>query len=199
MRNSSTNRDELRTRLVDAAEDEIAQLGLTGLKARRVTKAAGCALGALYNVVADLDELIILVNSRTIKRLSDKLARALQDASSPESALQALAAAYMGFALSDEKLWFAAFNHRLPEGQDLPEWHQAEYLDLINYLAEPLSELLPNLSSEELVLRAQTLFAAVHGVVQLSLNGQFAGAPREVLPIEIQALVEALATGLKAA
>ncbi|MEM9342166.1 MAG: TetR-like C-terminal domain-containing protein [Pseudomonadota bacterium] len=195
--NTKTKRDELRQRLIDAAEDEIARLGMVGLKARSVTQTAGCALGALYNVVTDLDGLIILVNSRTIKRLSDKLDEAGRTAKTPEGALKALATAYVQFALSERNLWFAAFNHRLPDGQDLPDWHQAEYLALITHLTHPLGALLPGLSTETLALRAQTLFASVHGVVQLSLNGQFAGAPREVLQDEVQALVEALSLGLR--
>ena len=48
-------RSDLRTRLIDAAEAEIAEKGLLGLKARDVTARAGCALGAIYNAVSDLD------------------------------------------------------------------------------------------------------------------------------------------------
>lgn len=196
--NRDAKRDALRTRLIEAAEEEIATLGLVGLKARSVTQKAGCALGALYNVVSDLDGLIILVNSRTIKRLGDDLGRASDNATSPEETLQALAAAYVNFALSDEKLWFAAFNHRLPDGEDLPEWHQAEYLDLIEHLAKPLGQLLPDLPPDACKLRALTLFASVHGVVQLSLNGQFAGAPRDALANEVKNLVGAISKGLDA-
>jgi len=197
MRNTKLKRDELRDRLIAAAEDEIATKGLEGLKARSVTQTAGCALGALYNVVPDLDGLIILVNSNTIKRLGAQLAEASEDATSPEDALHALAATYVQFALSEGSLWFAAFNHRLPDDQALPDWHQAEYLNLVTHITRPLESLLPDLPPEAMALRAQTLFAAVHGVVQMSLHGQFAGAPRDALSGEVQALVQALATGLR--
>lgn len=197
--NRDAKRYALRTRLIEAAEEEIAALGLAGLKARSVTQKAGCALGALYNVVSDLDGLIILVNSRTIQRLSEQLADASGAAQTPEETLQALARAYVTFALSDEKLWFAAFNHRLPDGAELPEWHQAEYLDLVQFLASPLRQLQPDLSAEASTLRALTLFASVHGVVQLSLNGQFAGAPRDALADEVRHLVGAISKGLNMA
>ena len=67
---------DLRTRLIDAAEVEIAEKGLAGIKARDVTGRAGCALGAIYNAVADLDELVQRVNSRTLVRLGAALAPA---------------------------------------------------------------------------------------------------------------------------
>lgn len=193
---TNSKRDELRTRLIEAAEEEIAELGLSGLKARRVTQKAGCALGALYNAVSDLDGLIILVNSKTIHRLGARLEAAAQNAKTPEATLQALSATYVTFAMSERNLWFAAFNHRLPDGQHLPDWHQREYLDLIKHLAQPLADLLPTLDADAIGQRAQTLFASVHGVVHLSLNGQFVGAPLETLPGEVSNLVKAISVGL---
>lgn len=197
--NREVKRDALRARLVKAAESEIAERGLQGLKARNVTTIAGCALGGLYNAVTDLDGLVILVNSRTLKRLGEKLRGTVPKDASPEQAIQALARAYVGFALSETNLWFAVFNHRLPDGQDLPQWHQEEYMVLIENIVTPLASLAPDLNSDALALRAQTLFASVHGVVQTSLNGQFVGAPREQLIGEVEALVAALTRGMKKA
>lgn len=194
--NRDAKRDALRTRLILAAESEIVDHGLQGLKARSVTTKAGCALGALYNAVSDLDGLVILVNSKTLTRLGDGLKLSVPVDARPEDAIQALAKAYVDFALSEPHLWFAAFNHRLPDGRDLPDWHQQEYILLITEIARPLAALLPDLSAEALARRAQTLFAAVHGVVQLSLNGQFVGAPRAHLAAEVHALVHSLTLGM---
>ena len=46
----------------------IAEQGFRGLKARALADEAGCAVGAIYNVVADLDELVLLANARTLAR-----------------------------------------------------------------------------------------------------------------------------------
>ena len=107
---------DLRTRLIDAAEAEIADKGLLGLKARHVTGRAGCALGALYNAVSDLDELVLRVNSRTLERLGAALAPA-SGAGGPAAVTLALADAYAVFALENRRLWSALFEHRLPEDQ----------------------------------------------------------------------------------
>jgi len=195
--NREEKRKALRYRLIEAAESEIADLGMHGLKARNVTTKAGCALGGLYNAVTDLDGLIILVNSRTLERLSKKLRASTTKDAQPDQAIEALAKAYVEFALSETHLWFAVFNHRLPDDQDLPQWHKDEYINLIENIATPLSKLDPELSTDALALRAQTLFASVNGVVQLSLNGQFAGSPRENLLDEVLALVAAITRGIK--
>lgn len=195
--NKEAKRDALRSRLIEAGESELAEHGLSGLKARNVTAKAGCALGALYNAVSDLDGLVILINSRTLARLGNQLTQAVPNDAQPDAAIQSLALAYVDFALAEPNLWFAAFNHRLPDGQTLPDWHQQEFIALFSEIAAPLSQLLPDLSADALGRRAQTLFAAVNGVVQLSLNGQFAGSPKEYLADEVETLVSSLTRGMR--
>jgi AcrR family transcriptional regulator len=187
---------DLRTRLVDAAEAEIAEKGLAGLKARDVTGRAGCALGALYNAVADLDELVLRVNSRTLARLGAALAPA-SGTTSPEAVTLALADAYAVFALANRRLWSALFEHRLPEGVEMPDWHRQEHEVLITRIGAPLIALRPDLSVDVLRLRVRTLFGAVHGVVHLALQGRLVGLPEAALRHEVAALVTALVIGAR--
>ena len=56
-------REDLKGRLIEAAQARIQSSGLAGLRARDITADAGCALGALYTAFADLDDLILHVNS----------------------------------------------------------------------------------------------------------------------------------------
>lgn len=192
---NQTKREDLRNRLIKAAEAQIAEQGLKGLKARDVTSAAGCSLGALYNAVEDLDRLVILVNSRTLTRLGEALRQAVPQDASPAGTMQALALAYAEFAINNMRLWSAIFAHRLPEGVDIPDWHKVEHAVLIEQIIQPLSVMRPDLNGEMLRLRAQTMFAAVHGVVQLSFHGRHVGTPAEFLKSEVVALVDALTRG----
>jgi AcrR family transcriptional regulator len=189
-------RDDLRTRLIDAAEGRIASQGLTGLKARDVTGDAGCALGALYNVFEDLDDLIIHVSSRTLKKMGSSLAATQEKGLTPKQALAALAQGYVTFALNNRTLWSALFNHRLPQGRQVPDWHLADHAALIKQIVTPLALLRPDLTTDDLHLRARTLFAAVHGVVLLALEGRFVGAPQDKIGTEVAALVDAMTRGL---
>lgn len=196
--NREERRAELQHRLIDAAEAQIAAQGLAGLKAREVTTAAGCALGALYTAFEDLDRLVLHVNSRTLAQmgaaLRDAAGRAGED---PEAVLQALAATYTDFALAHRHLWLALFEHRLPEGVEMPDWHRREHEVLITVIVPPLAKLRPDLDLAALTLRARTVFAATHGVVALALQGRFVGVPVELLRAEVAALVETMARGAR--
>ncbi|PTV97509.1 TetR family transcriptional regulator [Rhodobacter aestuarii] len=187
---------ELKTRLIEAAEAEIISEGLSGLKARAVTARAGCALGALYNAVEDLDMLVLHVNSRTIARLGAALQEvAPAEAEDPRAALQALAARYAEFAVAERPLWLALFEHRLGAGREVPEWHRQEHAVLLEVILPHLARLRPDLDRAALGLRARTTFAAVHGVVHLALQGRFVGVPMADLQSEIAGLVETLTAG----
>ena len=138
-------REDLRGRLIEAAQARIQASGLAGLRARDITADAGCALGALYTAFADLDELILHVNSITLARLGEALQQEATGAAEPGARLKALAKAYLGFARDNRMAWKALFEHRMAPGVAVPEWHLAEHAVLIQHLVEPLAQLLPAL------------------------------------------------------
>lgn len=193
----SARREELRARLVAAARDLIAEQGLAGLRARDIAERAGCALGGLYTVFADLDDLILHVNSRTLGEME----RTLTSAASGRGdvpAFEALALGYLEFARQKARLWSALFEHRMPEGVPVPAWHLQEHVFLVGLIIEPLSAILPALPQEVLVTRARTLFAAVHGVIALSLDNRYVGLPPDALEEEVRTLARVLAAGIRA-
>ena len=79
-------RDKLRDALILAAERRIATGGLAGLKTRDLARDIGCANGAVYNLVEDMDELILRVGSRTLERLDASLIEA--ESEGPASAAE---------------------------------------------------------------------------------------------------------------
>lgn len=189
-------RQDLKERLIDAAEARIAENGLAGLRARDVTADAGCALGGLYTVFADLDLLILHVNSRTLARLDIALRDAARDIADPGETLLALACAYLRFAFENRTLWAALFDHRMAEGGAVPDWHLEEHSILIAHIVAPLARLQPHLAGEALAIRARTLFSAVHGIVKISLEDRFVGLPQAELEIELVAFITLLARGM---
>jgi AcrR family transcriptional regulator len=193
------NREELRRRLLDTAERHIAAHGLAGLKARELTSEAGVALGSIYNAFENLDLLTLHVNARTLARLDATLREGAPESLDPAARMVALARGYVRFALGDQRLWAALFDHRLPEGVEVPEWHREAHVGIMRLIAQPLARLRPDLTREQVALRCRTVFAAVHGVVHLSLTGQFVGTPREALEDEVVALVESLVRGIPTA
>src|SRR5262245_8535676 len=127
-------REDLRTRLIEAATARIIGGGLQKLRARDITGDAGCALGALYNAFADLDDLVMHSTPATRKRRDAAIEVAIRDVSSPGEVLKVLALGYLACARENRALWRALFEHHLPDNVAQPHWQLAEHEALIEHI-----------------------------------------------------------------
>ena len=193
----SDKREDLKIRLIQAAEARIRASGLQGLRARDVTADAGCALGALYNAFGDLDDLILHANSMTLARLGIALDQEAARAIDPRSKFKALATAYLSFARNNRALWAALFEHRMRPGAVPPDWYLEKQAVLIQNLVAPLAVLRPELDRSGLLVRARTLFSAVHGIIAISLENRFVGLTPTDLEDEVLSFVDTLVTGIE--
>ena len=133
-------RAKLRELLILTAERRIAAGGLAGLKTRDLARDIGCANGAVYNLVEDMDELILRVGSRTLARLDTALTAAESDGpASPRETLVRIAVAYCDFAAENLELWRALFEHRMAPGKPVPEWAISEQMNLFRHIYHPLA------------------------------------------------------------
>jgi AcrR family transcriptional regulator len=187
---------------VAAAEDTIAKGGLGELRARDLAEKAGCAVGAIYNAVEDLDELVLLVNVRTLAALEHELTatdvRADDDADTVDSAiaqLVQLAHAYLAFATANGPRWRALFDHRMP-GREVPEWYRNEQHRLFRQVEKPLRVLQPDASPKRRALLARSLFSAVHGLVRLGLEEKLQAIPVSALREQITFVITAIGRGM---
>ncbi|GMO94588.1 TetR/AcrR family transcriptional regulator [Bradyrhizobium sp. TM239] len=175
----------------------IADRGLPGLKTRNLAREIGCANGAVYNLVADMDELILRVGSRTLHRLDETLSAAERAAPpSPQETLVRIAIAYCDFAAENLQLWRALFEHRMEADKVVPDWYVEDQMQLFRHIYQPLAALFPRRGPEELGITARSLFSAVHGMVALGLEQKLVAVPLPALRKEIAGLVRAMIDGL---
>lgn len=189
-------RERLRLKALDIATSIVKQDGLAALQARRVAREADCSIGTLYNVFGDMDGLVIALNQTTVRRLGEDLVRSFnaEQGSAVEGRLTDLALTYMRFAHDNRPLWRAVFEHRLPEGADIPETYRADQARLLALIESIVADDLADTDLRHRAARA--LFAAIHGIVQLALDQKLSGFDREATEAEIRFVVSAVANGL---
>ena len=192
-------RAKLREALIEAAERAIATKGLAGLRTRELADEIGIANGGVYNLVEDLDELILRVGSRTLARLDASLSLAeISGPATPREMLVRIAVAYCDFASDNLELWRALFEHRMQAGKEVPDWAISEQMDLFRHIYRPLAQLFQQRTPEQLGITARSLFSAVHGMVALGLEQKLIAVPIKALRSEIARLVQAMIDGLLA-
>jgi AcrR family transcriptional regulator len=198
-------RQNLREALIDAAEKTIAAQGLTGLRARSLAFEVGCAVGAIYNVVNDIEDLILFVNERTLLMLEQQLTSvagegaASADPTAAVDTLVRLALAYLNFAADHGFRWRAVFEHSMSEGRATPDWYRARQRRMFGYVDQPLRTLQPKLSAERRAIVARSLFSAVHGIVALGLDEKIEAIALPDLREQVAFMTSAMGRGLLAA
>ena len=192
-------RAKLREALIEAAERAIAAKSLGGLKTRELAQEIGVANGGVYNLVEDVDELILRVGSRTLARLDASLSLAeISGPATPREMLVRIAVAYCDFAADNLELWRALFEHRMQPGKPVPDWAISEQMELFRHIYKPLVALFPQRSPAQLGVTARSLFSAVHGMVALGLEHKLIAVPIGQLRSEIATLTRAMVDGLTA-
>jgi AcrR family transcriptional regulator len=189
-------RTRLKVRMLQIAERLLEEEGLAGVQARRIAKEADCAVGTLYNVFNGLDGLIVAANTQTLRAFGRAAEAAMRRAGARPvgDQLEALALAYLDFAMTHQRRWKAVFDHQMSGGEDVPAPYRVDQNRLFSLIELPLVAIIDD--PVERSSAARSLFAAVHGIVALALDrklGPFDAAETER---QVRFIVKLMSCGL---
>lgn len=170
-RRSDHSREELRAMTMAAAEKIAEDEGLRGLGARKIMRKVGYTIGTFYQLFDTLDDLILELNGRTLDQLYEECLAVPQDGD-PEPRLSVLAKCYVGFTHKHAKRWSILFEHRLPDGVNLPAWHHEKILRLLALSEGAVAPLfLPGQEVERLHV-VRVLWSSLHGICSLEASNK---------------------------
>ena len=78
-RRSEHSLEELKALVLDAAETIVREEGFSGLKVRKIASEIGYTVGSIYMVFANMADLIMHINARTLDAIAAQLGQ-VQDA-----------------------------------------------------------------------------------------------------------------------
>ena len=90
------------------------------------------------------------------------------------------------------------FEHHSAESEAL-EAYMTRLDVILTNIEQPLGALLPDLEETQRAPLARTLFAAVHGVVSLGLDGRLGHMPVAELHAQVRLFLDATLQGLRSA
>lgn len=159
--------DEIREMALTAAKRIVAKQGYGALSTRKVAADIGYAVGSLYLVFKNLDELILNVNGSTLDDLHNALESIAARSADPETCLLALAREYIHFAFTHRALWSLVFEH--PSPQRHPTWYRDKVARMFQIVEGRLRGIAPERQTNDLSLAAHALWSGVHGISVLGL------------------------------
>ena len=156
---------------------------LSGLKSRDLAREIGVANGAVYNLVEDMDELILRVGSRTLGTARRRAH--LRGKRRPRLACaRRWCASRSPIAISPQKIsncGARCSNTAWRRASLFRNGRSSEQMNLFRHIYHPLAALFPKRTPAELGVMARSLFSAVHGMVLLGLEQKLIAVPIEAL------------------
>lgn len=178
---------DLRGALVGAAMDLLEEGGEAELSLRAVARRAGVSPAAPYRHYDDREALVSAVAAVGYRELAERLAAAHPSPSTPDE-LASAAVAYVQFALERPALFRIMFGQ--PCDRDSDE-RVAATAAVSLYVRGIVERTFPQADSEAL---ATAVWALVHGLAFLHLDGKLDAATPTVVAERITAAIHALLT-----
>jgi len=165
--------EELKQLIIQEAENIIYTKGLNKLTARALANAVGYTPGTIYNFYKDMDAVIQDINYETLGRLHSLCLEKIKDLPLKIAKIKALAYAYVDFAHHNARAWEALFaTTRKDEKRGrLPKQYQQRLAQLFQIIEDTLRECFV-ISDDEAAKTARLLWACLHGITVLTLDGR---------------------------
>lgn len=172
-RRSDHGREELEALILDAGREVMAESGYARFSAREVAKRIGYSVGTVMHVFGNVDGLVMEINAQTFRHWSEWLEDRLEGTEG-RGRILVLVRGYFDFAQTHRNLWSAIYEHRVPEGMDMPETLAAQRVRLTGVIAREVAAVLPASATGDAAELTSSLIATVHGHCAFMLGGTFA-------------------------
>ncbi|MEV5974861.1 TetR/AcrR family transcriptional regulator [Streptomyces sp. NPDC051921] len=179
---------DLRAACLRAARELLEEDGSAGLSLRAVARRAGVSATAPYRHYADRDALVSAVAAEGYRELAAHLAAAHPAPSAPDD-LAAVAVVYVRFALDHPALFRAMFAEPC---DPTSEERVAATAVITEYVHGIVRDAFPG--AADAVALATSVWALVHGLAFLHLDGKLDTSTPEVVAEQVRTSVRALFT-----
>jgi AcrR family transcriptional regulator len=187
---------DLRRGLLDEALVIIRAEGVEGLTLREIGARLGVSRSALYRHFADKRALLAAVATEGFRTLRQQLVSAWEEGGRKRSAFEAMGVVYVRFAVANPshyRVMFGGFVEPQARDPELAAEAAGAFQALVDALASLQRDAL--VRGDDAVLMARFVWAVVHGVAMLGIDGQLR-EPGSVAELT-QYAIERLRTGIR--
>ena len=121
-RRSEHSLEQLKAMVLDAAEAIVIKEGFSELKVRKIAMEIGYTVGSIYMVFANMADLIMHINARTMDTIAVQLEQVQE--TNIEQSIETLAMIYLRYASQNFNRWRHSFEYYLPADTEIPGWYQ---------------------------------------------------------------------------
>lgn len=168
-RRSAHTPEELRQKILDAAQAIIEHEGLMGLSAHEIARAIGYSPGTLYNIFENLDDVLLTLQTNMLQRVLTVLQNTAP-ADTAEESIKLYAKTYLAFALENKFMWNLLFTHNMPQNTKIPIGLIDNISKVSRFVQDAVARLMPSASTSDVEIAAKSLWAGVHGITAVAVT-----------------------------
>jgi AcrR family transcriptional regulator len=161
--------EELKNLAIQAGYDLIAERGFQDFSARAVAAKMGYTVGTLYHVFGNLDNFILHINARTLDEWYEEEVKGIPK--KPELRARYFAHSYYKYARENYNRWLALYEHRMQDDAPVPDWYEPKMMRMFSLIGEAVMPHVNN-DAKKAERLAKLMWASVHGITTLSLQGK---------------------------
>ena len=168
-RRKDHTRDQLKTMAIESGYKIIEKQGIKNLTMRKISGDIGYTVGTLYNIFEDFSDLMLHINAKTLDALYALIDEKCVTSKNSKDTLKKIAHIYIEFATKNFHLWSVLTDYE-HDRDDRPQWYQDKTGKLFTLVETSLHTTTPN--KKRAAQSAKILWASVHGICVLGLNGR---------------------------
>ncbi len=152
------DKENMQDALLNIGRKMVQEKGPEALTVRKLSEAAGCSVGAIYNQFANMDDFILVQNYMTLEALEKKLARVVPT-SNPYADINRLMETFVDFVLQNKNLWFLLYNFHLhKDAHHYTFFYLRKVAKIVERINRLLERIVPKMERPERILSAQVLW-----------------------------------------
>lgn len=195
-RGQKIDHQELRASILAAATEIISAQGTSALSTRKIARKIGCAVGTIYNIFSNIDEVILTINVATMTKLQAQLLAETRQDDDPLTSVIRLGESYVSFSQDHYHLWSLLIAHKPSPDTPLPEWFQKKIDDLFVLVSQRVMPLVDN-DRARAEGAARVLWASLHGICSLAISGKLDTVHAEKAEVLAESLIRNYLQGLQ--
>lgn len=194
-RRNDHTRDEIRSMAIKAGRKLIQDQGFVNFSARKVASQIGYTIGTIYNVFEGYDDLILHINSETLKSIRHYFEDNMPPHSTGIKAVKLLCSFYVEFVFKNYSLWKVLFEYSLRSQSELPAWYLEEVHRIFEFAERYLRPVLNN-DQKLSHLASAVLWAGIHGICSLESTAKLSYMGVSSVQLLTDSLVDNYLSGL---
>lgn len=160
-------RTELRRQILNSSWETLNEKGGKALQIRNIAKECDCSVGTIYNVFEGIHEIILRLNIRSLRCLTEKILAALKKTTEVKEGVRVMGNAYLDFAKTYPHQWTTLFERE--SVQSPPKWYVKEIDENLRKIEAVLIQKF-GLQNEDAIKLVGFFWAAIHGITSILLH-----------------------------